>query len=113
MDKLEKVFMRLETELEKNARERCAKDMEVARLRLMGYIDGVQDMRILLSRYLKEQEKETVQEKEVEDERYDTDLIREIVDMHEKVKAILLLLKQIDFLGGNKEDVREIFGKDC
>ena len=113
MDKLEKVFMRLETELEKNARERCAKDVERARLRLMGYIDGVKDMRILLSRYLKEQEKETVQEKEVEDERYDTDLIREIVNMHEKIKAILLLLKQIDFLGGDKDDVSKIFGKDC
>lgn len=112
MKEAEKVFMRLETELEKNARERCKRDMEASRLRLLGYIDGVQDMRILLSRYLKEQEKETVQGKEETDDKYDTDLIREIVDMHEKIKAILLLLKQIDFLGGEK-DVSKIFGKDC
>ena len=114
MVELEHILMNLEQELEKKARKQYAEDVKASRLRLMGYIDGVQAMRILFCRYLKEYQKEaeTVRGKEEQEDKYDTDLIREIVDMHEKVKAILLLLKQIDFLGGNKEDVSEIFGKE-
>ena len=120
MKEAEKILLDLETKLEENARGNHAEDFRASKLRLMGYIEGVRDMRLAISHIVREKTKEeTVQESEVEDNGYETDLIREIVQMHkeiknihEKAKAILMIVNQIKIFGGN-ENAGEIFGKNA
>ncbi len=114
----QEILLDLESNLEEKARMMFLDDSRMSRLRLQGYLDGMTDFRIELFRCLREKnEDNSMQESEV-NTGYDTDLIREIVEMHKKIvkihemtKAMLLLLNQIDFLGG-KNDVEEFFGKD-
>ena len=120
MKEAEKVLLDLETKLEENARKAVTEDVRCSQLRLMGYLQGVKDMRLAISHIVREKTKEeTVQEREVEDNGYETDLIREIVEMHkeiknihEKAKAILMIVNQIKIFGGN-ENAGEIFGKNA
>lgn len=111
MKHIEELLLDLECKLEELARKNASDDQQISKVRLMGYIDGVQDMRLAILKTPREKETEAVQEREVAEENNDTDLIREIVTMHKKINAILLLLKQIDFLKGERKDVKGIFGK--
>ena len=114
----QEILLDLESKLEEKARMMFLDDSRMSQLRLQGYLDGMTDFRIELFRYLREKnENNSMQESGVDGD-YDTDLIREIVEMHKKIvkihemtKAMILLLNQIDFLGG-KNDVEEFFGKD-
>ena len=116
----QEVLLDLESKLEKNARHLHQDDVRMSRLRLLGYLDGLSDMRIELSRYLRvENFSDIVQESEVEMEGYNTDLIRVIVEMHnevrnmrKEVKALLMLVNQIKIFGG-EIDAKEFFGKDA
>ncbi len=120
MKEIEKVLLDLEIKLEEKARKELTEDIRLSRIRLMGYLAGVQEMRIALSHYLREKTKEEmVQESEVEPGDYNTDLIREIVTMHKEVtnilkkaNVILMIVNQIKIFGGN-ENAGEIFGKDA
>ncbi len=119
MEKLEEILLDLENDLEKKGRKLSADDQKASQIRLMGYLEGVQDMRIEVSRYFRKNKlNDTVQESEEEKEGYNTDLIRVIVQMHKEMKeihkkanAILMIVNQFKIFRGN-ENAGEIFGKE-
>ena len=88
----------IELGLEMRARQEQTHDSELSKSRLLGYLDGIHDMRIELENRIKKDVRVKIA----------NDTLKEL---SKKIDLLLILLSGISIFGGD-ENVEEIFGRD-